>query len=117
MDWDGHGSHCAGTVAGNTGDLSASGTGMAPDAKLAIIDTYSKLEGGLVVGWQATYENVFAAMEVAVTSNSWGGDTGYYGRSRNMDQYAALNPSILAVFAAGNSGPSQGEAKARLDYI
>ena len=107
----GHGTHCAGTVAGN-GDASAGARrGVAPGASLI----------GLSTGEAVVILNAVGALEwvyehskphnnphnIRVVSNSWGSGGGIYEPNDIIS--TAINKltyenNVVCVFAAGNSG-------------
>ena len=107
----GHGTHVAGTVAGN-GDASAGQRrGVAPGANLIGLST-----GELVMilnalgGLEWVYDNSRPGnnpYNIRVVSNSWGGGGGQYSANDSISQ--AINRltyenDVAVVFAAGNSG-------------
>lgn len=107
----GHGTHCAGTIAGN-GDASAGArSGVAPAANLiglcvgdvgiTLTNTYYGLE------W--TYENSKAPnpLDIKVISNSWGGGASEYNpedATSIICQKMTFENNVLVVFAMGNAG-------------
>jgi len=106
----GHGTHCAGTVAGN-GDASAGGkAGVAPGAKLiglstgeavAIINALGALE------W--VYENTRPnnnPYNIKVVSNSWGSNEVYNPEDSicQMIRKLTYENNVAVIFAAGNEG-------------
>ena len=99
MDQDGHGTHCAGTIAGFNGNYSDPGTGMAPKAKLAVVDTSKLGDRYLTIYYPSAYQEDFTSMGVGVVSNSWGSDGLYNDYSKDIDHQARANPSQLWVFA------------------
>jgi serine protease AprX len=107
----GHGTHVAGTVAGN-GDASAGQRrGVAPGANLIGLST-----GELVMilnalgGLEWVYDNSRPGnnpLNIRVVSNSWGGGGGQYNPQDSISQ--AINKlvyenNVAVCFAAGNSG-------------
>jgi serine protease AprX len=111
----GHGTHCAGTVAGN-GDASAGARrGVAPGANLiglSIGDFGVNLANAL-----GGYEWIYANTEpyfgdpndhnIRVVSNSWGPSASKYDPTDAISQYIDLctvEKNVVSVFAAGNSG-------------
>jgi len=108
MDDGGHGTHCAGTVAG-TG-ASGTGTGIAPDAIIMNL----KVLGGSGSGTEA---GVWAAIQFAVDygahvmslslgwQHQWGPDRSMWRTV--MDN--ALSAGVIASVAAGNEGGWGGE--------
>eukprot|EP00191_Tetraselmis_sp_GSL018_P024176 CAMPEP_0177623490 /NCGR_PEP_ID=MMETSP0419_2-20121207/28931_1 /TAXON_ID=582737 /ORGANISM="Tetraselmis sp., Strain GSL018" /LENGTH=1602 /DNA_ID=CAMNT_0019124047 /DNA_START=163 /DNA_END=4968 /DNA_ORIENTATION=- len=111
MDGNGHGTHVATSILGNTMDDDWDDyNGMAPGAKLAFTDlgvTGSDSGGGIGVpgnlrrdyfpyGWDAG---------ARIFSESWGSDsTAYDALAKGVDQMAWEEPQFLAVIAAGNFG-------------
>lgn len=124
FEWDthDHGTHVAGTIAGD--DLANPGVrdpgdGMAPAAKLVIqdgglnFDNCADLPGlgcpvvDLNPIFQQTYDQ-----GARIHSNSWGDRENFTPRniysagSEDADEFMWEHPDFLLVFAAGNSGPS-----------
>ncbi len=107
----GHGTHVAGTVAGN-GDASAgSRAGVAPGANLIGL---SVGEAVFVTGGLGALEWVYEHSQpgnnpynIRVCTNSWGGGGGQYDPQDSISQ--AINNlvydnNVVTTFAAGNSG-------------
>jgi uncharacterized repeat protein (TIGR01451 family) len=122
LDIDGHGSHTAGTSAGNRVTVAA-GNAAPVDTEISGV-----APGAYLMVYKALFENVAgdngsgtdtmlsAAMEAAlmdgadVINNSWGGNP---GADPNASVYKSLIDSIVAagtvvVFSAGNNGPGSG---------
>jgi subtilisin family serine protease len=109
-DDQGHGSHCAGTIAGN------GGIGIAPKAKLIIAKALNSQGGGTLSGlmgamqWMLDPDGDPATHDQpALCSNSWGADADRMGDSREMFRdiiKAWREADIVPVFASGNSGPN-----------
>jgi len=108
MDDNGHGTHVAATVAGN-GVLK----GVAPDAKLYAYKVLS-------AGGSGSFEGIIAGIERAVDPNQDGNfsdhadiismSLGGYGNPDDVISSAvdnAVNAGVVAVIAAGNSGPGE----------
>ncbi len=103
MDDGGHGTHCAGTVAGN--GASGTVTGIAPDATIMNL----KVLGGSGSGTEA---GVWAAIEFAVEygahvmslslgwQHQWSPDRSMWRTTMNN----ALSAGVIAAVAAGNEG-------------
>jgi len=111
--WDthGHGTHCAGTIAGdNYATLEGYDTcdGMAYRAKLVIQDVGI---GGSLNGLPGDLNVLFGQARDAgarIHSNSWGsGYNGYSASSQDVDEFMWDNPTFLIVVSAGNSGPNE----------
>lgn len=121
-EWDthGHGTHVAGTVAG---DNLANGTrdtadGMAPGARLVIQDGGMATDdcadlpgiGCPVVDLKPIFLQTYD-QGARIHSNSWGDNenavvqNNYTAASRDVDQFMWEHPDFLLLFAAGNSGP------------
>ncbi len=111
-DWDGvgHGTHTAGTVAGDNFANPIqhdSGDGIAPGAKL-IIEDYG-IPGDLSIppSMYTAYNNVYQE-GARLHSNSWGDPRSggqYLVMCQETDQFHWDYPDFLAIFAAGNEGP------------
>ena len=106
----GHGTHCAGTVAGN-GDASAGQkAGVAPGANLIGLSTG---EAGAITGAVGALQWVYEHSQpgnnpynIRVVSNSWGAGGGIYEQGDSISE--AINRlvyenNVVCVFAAGNS--------------
>ena len=107
----GHGTHCAGTVAGN-GDASAGQkSGVAPGANLIGLSTgEAGAITGAVGGLQWVYEHSRPGnnpYNIRVVSNSWGAGGGIYEPGDTISEginKLVYENNVVAVFAAGNSG-------------
>ena len=104
----GHGTHCAGTVAGE-GNVDSSHEGMAPDADLTV---YSNGIGIFVLSSVAAFNHLLTELHpddpVQITSNSYGSDGGNdFNPSGGWERatWRAFEEGILSVGSAGNSGP------------
>jgi subtilisin family serine protease len=118
MDHQGHGSHCAGTIAGvkdtvfDLGGFQATVSGVAPRAYLMNYKVFYRATSGT----EGAHEpELMAAFEDAVTdgadviSNSWGGPDVFGPHDPSMQAYeAAVEAGCIVVFAAGNEGPGDG---------
>ncbi len=102
----GHGTHCAGSVAGSGAASGGHHAGMAPGAHLVGVGTgdaifvFYALEGfDYVLANRSRYG-------IRVVSNSWG-TTGAYDPNDpvNVASKAAHDAGMTVVFAAGNEGP------------
>jgi len=105
----GHGTHCAGTIAGKRaidGISESRGLvdGVAPGAKLAFFDM--GLSDGSLKAPNPGYLLQFGLDAGAkLHSASWGGSSNGYGSlARGFDDFLYKNDEMLAVIAAGNSG-------------
>lgn len=115
VDGVGHGTHVAGTAAGDNFANLASGSdpgldlhdGMAPAARLVFQDLDGP--GGAEVDAPANlYGYVEAAYNLGARlhTNSWGTDGNTYSdHSSQIDRFTWDHPDMLFLFAAGNYGP------------
>ena len=107
----GHGTHCAGTIAGKTSSDEpglAMYSGVAPDAKLYVFDLNS-IEGMTEVELVAMNPFLWIAdlntsNGFGVSSHSYGADYSNFLLSYMWDLFATQFPDWLNVFAAGNEG-------------
>ena len=110
-DGDGHGTHVAGSIAGDKFNNHAYDThdGMAPAARLVVQDI---AEGSELTGLADDLTDLFASaydQGARIHSNSWGDDDPTYSLSaRTADAFIHTHRNFLVLFAAGNSGSSQG---------
>lgn len=111
-DAHGHGTHCAGTIAG--GNTSGKQIGVAPNAQLVIGRIFGDNGGATLAGiikamnWMTDPDgNPDTDDAPDLVSNSWGGRQGSMASEKSMwnivSSWRELN--IVPVFAAGNSGP------------
>ncbi|MFU8842893.1 MAG: S8 family serine peptidase [Bacteroidales bacterium] len=107
MDDHGHGTHCAGTVAGD--GTAGSQTGMAPKAKIMALKVLSSGGSGSESGvWAAVQFGVDYGADVLSLSlgwqQSWGPDRQSWRNSFNN----ALAAGVISSVAAGNEGTLPG---------
>ncbi len=117
-DGHGHGTHCAGTIAG--GSTSGTSIGVAPKASLVIGKIFdangSTTDEALVAAmqWMADPDGDPATNDFpALVSNSWGDSSAFNTRDPQDDPFCMILENwvklgILPVFAAGNDGPDAG---------
>ncbi len=125
-EWDtqDHGSHVAGTVAGdNFANLLIhdAADGMAPGAKLVIQDAGYQVDncgdlpgiGCPVVDLNPIFQQAFS-QGARIHTNSWGDNenaavqNNYSAGSQDVDEFMWNHKDFLIFFAAGNSGPGSG---------
>ena len=121
-DTNGHGTHCAGNMAGHR--AMGGNNGMAPEAKLVIQDGGAKTNdcadlpgiGCPVVDLVPLFAQAYA-QGVRIHNNSWGDNenaptpqpSNYTARSQDVDRFVWEHKDMLLVFAAGNSGANDAE--------
>lgn len=106
-DPDGHGTHVAGSIAGD-GSASVGGIrGVAPKAQIffqSLLDKKGKL-GGIPFRLESLFAQAHAA-GARVHNNSWGSvaTSSYRINSREVDEYVHKQKDMLIVISAGNEG-------------
>lgn len=106
----GHGTHVAGTIAGNGMMSQGKYVGAAPDADLI---GYGSGGGVLLLdtigGFDFAINNLYSYNSpIRIISNSWGSSGKYEPLGPvSLATYKAHKLGILSVFAAGNSGPGE----------
>jgi len=100
----GHGTHVAGTIAGNSTYSGRLLKGVAPDATLIIermFGTDCAIPSGLT--YNALFDDV-VDQGATIISNSWGHNSNrlYDSSAAFVDDYARDHPNVLIIFANGN---------------
>ena len=104
-DDQGHGSHCAGTVAGD--GTAGSQTGMAPDAKIMALKILNANGGGVESnGWKAIEFAVEHGADVLSMSIGWTPQANPDRKTWRNTHDNALAAGVIASVAAGNEGGS-----------
>jgi subtilisin family serine protease len=115
MDYNGHGTHCAGTVAGD--GSAGSQTGMAPSAKIMALQVLGGSGGGTESGvWEAIEFSVEYGAHVMSLSlgwqHVWNPDRASWRNA--MDN--ALAAGVIASVASGNEGGSNTPSNVRTPW-
>lgn len=105
----GHGTHCAGTIAGNAycdGCSESYYNGVAPNATLAVIDGGASDRPGLFSPDITQYVKFMDEAGSKISSNSWGMSVPgeYMIQSKTYDSVLKEHPDKLFIFSAGNEG-------------
>src|SRR4051812_8415791 len=122
-EWDtqNHGSHVAGTIAGDNlanPIVHDPGDGMAPGAKLVVQDAGFLTDdcgdlpgiGCPVVDLKPLFQQAYT-QGARIHTNSWGDNenaflqNNYSAACQDVDEFMFSHPDFLILFAAGNSGP------------
>lgn len=106
----GHGTHVAGTIAGNGVMSDGKYKGAAPDADIVGYGSGAAISIlDAVGGYDYAINNVYAfESPIRLMSNSWGSSGKFSPDSPvTIASYKAYKLGILSVFAAGNSGPGE----------
>jgi hypothetical protein len=122
-EWDtqNHGSHVAGTIAGDNlanPILHDPGDGMAPGARLVVQDAGFLTDdcgdlpgiGCPVVDLKPFFQQAYT-QGARIHTNSWGDNenaflqNNYSAACQDVDEFMFSHPDFLILFAAGNSGP------------
>jgi len=114
MDYNGHGTHVAGSVLGDGTDSSGAHAGIAPEAQL-LFHAIGQNNGASLGGIPNDVGDMFdlaVANGSRIHTNSWGSCIGdpcyswglYSARSMQIDTSARTNDELVILFAAGNDG-------------
>ncbi len=114
----GHGTHVAGTMAGDQSFINPGNydhNGMAYKAKFTVQDVGEDDSWSCTTGAVNIPSSLYGAfvasygLNARVHTNSWGSTSNSYdAMSRDVDRAMWENKEFLIVFAAGNSGPGSG---------
>jgi subtilisin family serine protease len=112
MDYHGHGTHCAGTVAGN--GSAGSQTGMAPSAKIMALQVLGAdgggSESGVWAGIQFAVEHGAHVLSLSLGwQHAWNPDRASWRNA--MDN--ALAAGVIAAVASGNEGGGSAPSNVR----
>ena len=109
-DYNGHGTHVAGSVLGNGVMSGGQYKGAAPEASLVFQSLEASgslyLPTDLATIFQSAYDD---GARIHTNSWSYAGSGAYTTRSRQVDQFTWDNPDMLILFSAGNYGSDSDE--------
>lgn len=120
-DPHGHGTHVAGTAAGDGNADGGKFAGAAPGAEIvfqALLDSHGGL-GGLPIDYRDLFAQAYAE-GARIHNNSWGVGavmSEYVLNSQEVDDFVVAHPDMLIVVAAGNTGSSTGTRQAQPGWI
>jgi len=113
VDGNGHGTHVAGSIAGDRfgNGVADSYDGMAPAARLFVQDVGAGSAESLdaIPRDLANLLGPAYAAGARIHSDSWGTSSAVYGpTARSLDAFVATHPDLLVLVANGNDGPEPG---------
>ncbi len=102
-DYHGHGTHCAGTVAGN--GAAGSITGVAPEATIMALKVLSNQGSGTEAGvWEAIGFSIEYGADIMSLSLGWPHGAEPDRAAWRIAMENAMNAGVIAAVAAGNEG-------------
>lgn|SRR5919109_840195 len=119
-DFNGHGSHVAGSIVGNGASSQGLIRGMAPEAKIffqSLMDAQGRL-GGLPLSLEELFEQAYQE-GARIHNNSWGSATNsfYTINSMEVDEFVAKRRDMLVIISAGNEGRSDNARNVDKGYV
>ncbi|MFW5757393.1 MAG: S8 family serine peptidase, partial [Bacteroidota bacterium] len=102
-DFNRHGSHCAGTVAGN--GTAGNSTGIAPEATIMALKVLDSTGSGTEAGvWEAIEFSVEHGAHIMSLSLGWKHEWNPDRSAWRLAMQNAMNAGLIAAVAAGNEG-------------
>jgi subtilisin family serine protease len=103
LDWHGHGTHVAGTVAGD--GTGGTATGVAPGARLMILAYSASLTNGQAEAWEGMQYALDNGADIVSFSSGWKDAWSPDYQTWRSSSEVLIDGGVLFVVAAGNDGP------------